>query len=549
MNTTKNKRIAVIDFETDPFKYGREPRPFVAGFFDGEKYMAFWGADCVAQIAQYLAFREPLLLYAHNGGKFDFYFLLEQIENPVRIINGRIVSAGFLRRHELRDSYAILPIPLAAYAKDTIDYDIFEPGEREKLPNKKAILSYLKTDCEKLYELVNAFCDRFGRKLTIGGTAIKQLRDMHPFPNTSGAHDKLIRPFYFGGRVQSFESGIVKAPMKIYDVNSMYPFVMKNFRHPIGERYITIENPVILPDGRIKNYNAGGHPYFLEFEGENFGALPIRTNEGLDFNARHGHFFATSHEIKTALKHRLINIRKTARAYMPYKSITFGTFVDTFGAEKIAAKKTGNKAGEIFAKLILNSSYGKTGQNPENYFDWQLIKSGQDFPPEPWELYERNSACSIWRKPVDRLSYYDVAIAASVTGAARSVLLDALCNAKRPFYCDTDSITCQQLNGVKLDAYELGAWKLEATGTLGAFAGKKLYAIYNGSECIKLASKGARIMPEQIKEIAQGATVHYLQDAPNFKMSGKANFIDRKIKSRVKLSHGNSAAHFRKGNK
>lgn len=545
----KLKRIAVIDFETDPFKYGREPRPFVAGFFDGEKYLSFWGRDCVAQIAKYLAFREPLLIYAHNGGKFDFYFLLEQIDNPVKIINGRIVTAAFLRRHEIRDSYAILPIPLEAYAKDKINYDIFESDVREKPHNKKAILSYLQTDCEKLYELVNAFCDRFGRKLTIGGTAINQLRERHPFPNTSEAHDKLIRPFYFGGRVQSFESGIVRAPMRIYDVNSMYPHVMKHYRHPIGERYITIEKPQILPDGRIKNYNAGGHPYFLQFEGENFGALPFRTGEGLDFNVRSGEFFATSHEIKVALQHKLVLIRKPIRAFMSYKSVTFDKFVDEFSAEKIAAKKSGNKAAEIFAKLILNSSYGKTGQNPENYFDWLLVKTGQDLPPEPWELYERNHAGSIWRKPIDRLSYYDVAIAASVTGAARAVLLNALCNTTRPFYCDTDSIICQNLKNVEIDAYKLGAWKLEDTGTAGAFAGKKLYAIYKGTECIKLASKGARIMPEQIKEIAQGATIKYFQDAPAFKLTGKATFIARRIKSRIKYPDGNSAVLFRKGNK
>lgn len=543
----KQKRIAVIDFETDPFKYGREPHPFVAGFFDGETYRTFWGKDCAEQLACYLAWREPLLIYAHNGGKFDFFFLLDKLQNPIRIINGRITSARFLRIHELRDSYAILPIPLAAYAKDEINYEIFEASERNKSENEKRILAYLKTDCEKLYEIVFAFCERFGRKLTIGGTAIKELRDLHPFPNTSVEHDALIRPFYFGGRVQSFASGIVNAPMKIYDVNSMYPYVMKHFLHPIGERYITIEKPEVMANGKIRNFSNSGNPFFLHFKGKNHGALATRTKEGLNFNIERGEFFATSHEIVIGLAHKLITIDIPICAYMPYRATTFDKFVDKFSTEKIAAKKAGDKAQEIFSKLILNSAYGKTGQNPENYFDWQLWREGTDFPPEPWTLYERFKGGGIWRKPIDRLAYYDVAIAASITGAARAVLLDALYRSVKPYYCDTDSIVCADLQGVKLDDFDLGAWKLEGQGNRGAFAGKKLYAIFDGKQCIKMASKGARIVPEEIEQISKGKEIHYLQDAPNFKLSGKVNFIDRHIKKGDNFVSGNFAGKLRKG--
>ena len=56
---TKKKapaRVAVIDLETDPFKHGRLPAPFAAGFFDGETYQDFWGADCCEQLlGQYSA--------------------------------------------------------------------------------------------------------------------------------------------------------------------------------------------------------------------------------------------------------------------------------------------------------------------------------------------------------------------------------------------------------------------------------------------------------------------------------------------------------------
>ena len=68
-------RIAVIDFETDPFLYDRVPEPFSAGFYDGETYIDFWGDDCADQLICYLESRKDnLIIYAHNGGKFDFYY-------------------------------------------------------------------------------------------------------------------------------------------------------------------------------------------------------------------------------------------------------------------------------------------------------------------------------------------------------------------------------------------------------------------------------------------------------------------------------------------
>ena len=39
------RRIAVIDFETDPFLADRFPRPFAWGFYDGERYVEYWQSD------------------------------------------------------------------------------------------------------------------------------------------------------------------------------------------------------------------------------------------------------------------------------------------------------------------------------------------------------------------------------------------------------------------------------------------------------------------------------------------------------------------------
>jgi hypothetical protein len=215
-NKRAKRKLAVLDFETDPFKYGRVPVPFSVEVWDGSNSYVFWGNDCVEQLLAYLDEAEPLLIYAHNGGKFDFHFLHSEIDNPALIIKSRIVKAK-LGKHELRDSFAILPVPLRNYGKKEIDYEKMERGQREK--HKEEILSYLHQDCVVLYDLVKAFIERFGLRMTIGGTAIREIRRFHPFPICGSAHDKQFRPFYYGGRVQCFDSGELRGPWKMYDVN------------------------------------------------------------------------------------------------------------------------------------------------------------------------------------------------------------------------------------------------------------------------------------------------------------------------------------------
>jgi len=526
--------IAVADTETDPFLYGRVPKPFSVGLYlETGEYWDFWGADCVAQFLTKLReIKTPLRIYMHNGGKFDFFFFLSELENPVKIINGRIVVAQ-IGIHEFRDSYAIIPVPLKAYVKDDIDYWKFEERCREKY--KPEIQKYQKSDCVYLCDLVSAFNKQFGDRLTIGGTAIKKLQELHPFQKGDVLHDVKFRPFYFGGRVEAFKTGRHKGEFNVYDVNSMYPDVMRNGTHPTGTRYIEIENFKLDKNGDVVKFP--GIPYFAHIEAHNLGALPTRTKEGLDFNCPFGEFHATSHEIKVALKHGLLKITKPIKVYIPCFTINFKTYVDTYYQQRNEAKARGDKVNEIFAKLLLNSAYGKFGQNPENYFDWQILPVGQ-FPDdmEKWAIYEMHDSVTIFQKPIDRHSYYDVAVAASITGAARAKLLDAIAQTPDILYCDTDSIICSGNFGPEVDAKKLGAWKHEAKLHSIAIAGKKLYAgrgfDNQGKPLVKIASKGVKCTALQIEKMCAGKTIEWKSQAPNFKMSGDVKFVKRSAKMR-----------------
>ena len=550
------RSIAVGDFETDPFAYGRIPKPFACGFMveglsTDKEYRYFWGDDCVSQFLSFLqGVKTPLLIYFHNGGKFDFFFFLKHLQNPVKVIHGRIVKAT-IGIHEFRDSWAIIPMPLASYKKEKIDYSLMERTRRER--NRPAILDYLYHDCLYLFDLVLAFNNRFGARLTIAGTAAKELRKLHPQWSQKEPHDKKFRPYYFGGRVECFESGVIKGEWKIYDVNSMYPFVMRNCNHPLGGHYITPNKKTLDRDGWFVGFS--GLMYFATVRGRNFGALPVRVkdnNGGLSFTEPYGTFYTTSHELRLAIQLGLFIVEEIIDAHIPVQTQRFLEFVDTFVAEKIAAKQTKDEIAERFAKLILNSAYGRFGINPFDFFDYHIQANGDERPQDAidcdagktWGPYESNPEYTLWRRRVNQpqetedddapKGFEDVAIAASITSAARAVLMRAIVESKRAVYCDTDSLICEAIGkDSAISDTALGAWKYEGCGDEIAVAGKKLYALFDKGVEVKSASKGVKITPLEIKEVANGGVVVWESDAPNFSLLGGARFTHRRAQSTI----------------
>src|SRR5665213_2110935 len=111
--------ILTMDFETDPFEYGLNPRPFACGLYNGQDFESIWSPKCATQMLERLKSLPPAVIYMHNGGKFDIFFILESLEADMLIINGRVVSAH-IGHHEVRDSFSIIPVALSQYKKDDI---------------------------------------------------------------------------------------------------------------------------------------------------------------------------------------------------------------------------------------------------------------------------------------------------------------------------------------------------------------------------------------------------------------------------------------------
>jgi hypothetical protein len=569
--TKAKRKIAVVDFETDPFLSGRHPIPFAWGFYDGERYVSDWtrkawikprgstGWPSANSLADFLEDlnedeSEELLIYAHNGGKFDFMFLMHRMSGNIKIVNGRIIQCQ-IGQHTLRDSYAIMPIPLSKLGdKLDIDYQKMERDTREA--NREEIDIYLKADCVELYKAVVAFHEEFGDQLTIGGTAMKQLKKFHEFDAVSEDFDKVFRPYYFGGRCQCFEAGDITGDFKGYDINASYPDTMKRLKHPVSRRYHT--------GNKISRHTTA----FVTWEGVNRNAVPTRKKDGgLDFTVPRGTFATTIHEFNMGLETGTISPERIIQTVDFDMMISFEEFIDHFHNARLRAKEAEDKFLDLFYKLISNSSYGKFAQSPNSFEDSIILRMG-DIPPalyhkatgkilpdsEQWVLRHKNNGYAIWCKPSSQKTYFNIATAASITGGSRAKLLHGIANSTRPVYCDTDSIYCESLN-VEMDDKKLGAWKHEFTASRIAIAGKKLYTVLgtladnpslikgatkklapgetldlNSVRCLKKAHKGVILSSEQIIDIANGATVEVANQAPSMKLDGNHVFVKRRIR-------------------
>jgi hypothetical protein len=596
--------IATFDTETDRFEYEKHVQPFTCHFStfeedtpeqDREKFqytttggsagnqhailhVCFWGRDCIDQFFEWLSGLEGrYIVYCHNFGNFDAYFCLDYIDRGSApfIINGRLAKLK-LQGVEFRDSYSLIPVALETAAKGAankkttfklsplmpdeiakecmynafVDTEFYRIDTRECIPTYEAwreeICYYQEDDCVALLFLVMEAYNLFGDRLTMASIALPMLRSYHGFEPMTEKIDTEMRPYYFGGRCQCFEVGRLEGDWKIYDVNSMYPFVMANVRHPVSAT-------PRFEDRITERTN------FAHIRAWSDGALPVRSSDGgLAFPRGNGDFYASIHEIKAGLDTGTLRISKVYSSTYFDETTTFDTFVNEFYGRRQQARADGDEIKLLYWKLVLNSSYGKLAQDPRRYENYLF---DPDEPPKPWKCSEcdpksragdRCPSCQdgstspfgwsihtdresevIYSRPSNRgtaRAFYNVAAAASITGAARAYLLRAIVGATRPIYCDTDSLICEAIDQ-PLHNSQLGAWKLEAQGNLAAIGGKKLYAVFNDGEAIKSASKGVKLTPREIERVCAGEVIEYAHPVPKFKLSGDTEFTKRTIRA------------------
>lgn len=556
----RKSNIAVLDMETDPFNKEEQTVifPFAACLYsDNFEPVIIWEEDNELFVEKVLsaieALPEEYTIYAHNGGKFDYMFLLHKLRGTVQF-KGRGIMSARVGNHELRDSFHIIPEKLASFQKDAFDYEKMKKGERQK--HKKEIIDYLLNDCIYLLDIVKGFIDRFGLKISIGQAALAQLRRHYKVGTIGENTDASLRNYFFGGRVECLAGrGLFRGDYRLYDVNSMYPYVMANFNHPISGDYTR----------RLKG-KINDKTVFVELTCRNYGALVAREEDGSTTATKdYGRFFTTIWEFETALELNLIDKVRIHSYIDCAQRSNFSAFVMPLYNERLATKtrlkelaKEGfsessreyldTKKDDIFLKLLLNNAFGKFAQNPRRYKESYITEASAE-PPEGFEAPAPAFECphyAIWQRPSPNRRYNNVGTAASITGASRAVLMRAIANSVDPIYCDTDSLICRDIDNAKIDPIELGAWDIEDTFSEVIITGKKQYAgrfavpklTKDGQKTeFKIRSKGVSgLVWDDFERMLDAEIIEVVNKAPTLMKTGRQFYMARNVRATAPLN-------------
>jgi len=254
---------------------------------------------------------------------------------------------------------------------------------------------------------------------------------------------RLERDSYKGGRCECFFIGEPNhESYYVLDVNSLYPYVMRNNSYPVKYKKLRKHTSVRRLSLLTKNKSIVAR-------------VKIQTDEPVYAVKRERTLFPigvfetvlTTPELKYALAHG--HIKEVYDCVIYEQANIFQSYVDTIYTLRQDFKSAGVDVYQNLCKYLLNSLYGKWGQKAENW-----VKIG-NCPNEPdrEELLFTNDSNRVMRLryllgEVFQLKSYGEAynsfpaISSHVTAYGRMYLwsLMQLAGHGNYFYCDTDSL-------------------------------------------------------------------------------------------------------------
>jgi hypothetical protein len=319
---------------------------------------------------------------------------------------------------------------------------------------------------------------------------------------------KLERESYKGGITDNFRIGSFQDVYKT-DINSMYPYVMRN--NLIPTKLVFNGSEAKYNQKKLmKLYNASvelGYACIVK--------VKIKLNEKNAYILSsipkksmfiHGEFVASLCQPELDFVQKYGKILRIYHINVYKVANIFKEFVDFFYSLKVQYLKDNNKINAEISKLYLNNQYGKWGQKNIEY---ERVKTDSLFFKQNYEIlmlmFERkkkiildNDICYLGTiidtaeiyvidkkvfalKQTNKNSHDSfVAIASFITSYARMLLIKYLRIAKREntYYCDTDSLFLNKFgydNLVKancVNEYELGLLKNEGLVNASFYAPK-----------------------------------------------------------------------------
>lgn len=391
-----------------------------------------------------------------------------------------------LFRVKIYNSLKIIPLSVENIAKSydlpirkgSIDYELPRPAGYEPTQEE---LAYVQNDTEIVARALKIFLDQGLNKMTAGSNALSNFRKgignkykfRRIYPLLDKEQDTFLRRAYRGGftYVSPDWAGKVVGNGCVYDVNSMYPSVMRNEMMPYGSPTWFQGTPPDIPAlplwvaqvtcaFKLKE----GHIPCIQLKGNmRFGQTEYIVDS-------HGQTTITVTNVDWALmqkQYHVYNVRWEGGYLFKAANFRFRRYIDEWIGVKNQATIDGNAGLRNIAKLMLNSLYGKFATRMEMVCRRPMIINDVlryvDLPPEE-------------REPV----YLPVGIYTTSYARARMVRA-AQANYDRFLYADTDSLHLLGSDvpaAIKVDDVELGAWKHESDFYQAKYLRQKCYIEY-----------------------------------------------------------------------
>lgn len=472
-------------------------------------------------------------VYAHNGANFDYLSFYEFFNDSGAMAAAQYFTAdstGLGLQVELTatgdtvlflDSYRLLPQSLAAL---TVTFNVENikqvvPAECKhnyllfKTKYPELFWSYLKADVMGLSEVVYAFWDQiftlFGNvghlPMTLPALVLRIFTKQLEADIYTPVRDnlkQLERAGYNGGLTLCMRTGVFDS-VNVYDVNSMYPNVMRNDIYPIS--YVGYWSNEFETDrlgmwrATFKQHRQDVPPLlFDDKQGATYSGSGVYTTNELNYLTRIGGEFTIT------------------QGYVYLKTAPlFETFIGNVYELRKTAIERGDSALAFILKIMMNSLYGKFAQRETGD---KIILANVALMRDMLENGTPYKVMGNWLIVAEtrEVKHAFVAIAAMITANARIDLHTRMCEVidagNEVYYCDTDSI---HTNGSYNVSNELGGIKLENSGK-AAYAGRKLYAFDGGKVKAKGIGRNVTRGTLSFKTIADIATNKESKEAITF---------------------------------
>lgn len=380
------------------------------------------------------------------------------------------------------DSLKLLPFPVARLSKafgieqmkGEIDYHKFRPVGY--VPDSVEI-EYLKNDVVIVGKALRFFFDQGLTKMTLASNALSDFKGTMGRPKYFRKYfpvlemDEELRASYKGGITYANKKirGKIIGDGIVLDVNSLYPWVMRNMMLPYGHpvryngQYINDEiYPLFIQFFRCSFELKENHIPMLQLKNNSrfYATQYLESSDNLEVE-----MMMTSVELELFLEHyEVFNVEYMHGWKFKQTNMFFIDYIDKWGELKKQSSIDGNIGLRSLAKLMLNSLYGKFGLNPKVQGKYSVFIDG---------MVKHINGEEDTREPLY------IPIASFITSYARAkTVRGAQSNYDRFLYCDTDSLhlTGTDLpNNLDIDDNELGAWAHEDTFTKGKYLRAKCY--------------------------------------------------------------------------